>query len=224
MLVGVGSVQVPLQLSIRQLIPGFVPTVQCGMLLHGIIGQVDLPLEVVHVELVGGRSDVPLGIPVAPHDPEHVGDQHIVPNIELPPVVQQRPVQIQLHNVSFGSAVSMLLLLTENFVELVYFIDYCDTVASVAQLARLNDPYITEGFSGFPLLYCFLLLLDMGSSLFVVVDEALVLGTLQAVSDVECQRQVVEHILLSQLVVLLEVVEHGFFVAQEKVILDVVVA
>jgi len=120
-----------------------------------------------------------------------------VTQVELPAVVEQRPVQIQLYDIGLASAVSVLLLPAQDLVELVDLVDDGDTVAAVTQLAGLDDPDIPKGFArGLALLDRLLLFLDVCRTLFMVVQEALVLRTFEPVADVEREREVVEDVML----------------------------
>jgi len=79
------------------------------VLLNGIIGEMYLWCKVVDVELVGRGADVALLVPVSPGDSEKVADQHIVPDIEFPVVVEHRPVDVHLHDVGLLSLLSVLV-------------------------------------------------------------------------------------------------------------------
>ena len=76
--------------------------------------------------------------------------------------------------------------------------------------ARFDNPNISC-FRRFPL--ALLLLPDESGSALIELDKAFVLLIFETVLDVESQRDVVEDILSDFLVVLLEIVEKGFFVA-----------
>jgi hypothetical protein len=66
------------------------------MLLNGVVGQMDLWLEVVDVEFVGSSSHVALVVPVSPHHSVEVGDEHVVPDIELSIVVEHGSIDVLL--------------------------------------------------------------------------------------------------------------------------------
>jgi hypothetical protein len=65
MLVGEGYIQISLQLSVRKFVSGFISPIEWCMLLNSIVGQVDLSLEIVHIELIGTGTNVALCIPVS---------------------------------------------------------------------------------------------------------------------------------------------------------------
>lgn len=206
--------------------------------LNSIICEMDLLVEGEDIELVGSCSYVPLCVPVTPHHSEHVGNQHVVANVELSVVVEEGSVNVQLDDEGFSGSILVLLFLVEHVVDLIQFVDHCDPVASVGEFSWLHNPNVPEPLLLLPglilfvltlrlilfsLLILFLLLGDIRCPLLVVHLEPLVLDVVGPVPDVECQGQIVEHIIVHQLVVLLQVVEHCLFVAQEEIVLQVVV-
>lgn len=67
--------------------------------LHSVVGEMYLWLKVVDVELIGGGADVALFVPVCAGDSEEVGDHHVVADVELAVVVEQRAVDVHLNYV-----------------------------------------------------------------------------------------------------------------------------
>lgn len=60
-----------------------------------------------------------------------LGQQHIVPQIEFPLLIQQWSIEIQLDNESLLSTIVVLLFCLHYRIELVDLINYSDSVSSV---------------------------------------------------------------------------------------------
>lgn len=67
--------------------------------LHSIIGEMYLWLKIVDIELIGRRADVALLVPVCACDSEEVGDHEVVADVEFAVVVEERAVDVHLHDV-----------------------------------------------------------------------------------------------------------------------------
>ena len=103
-----------------------------------------LSIKSKHIKLVRCCPNVALLIPVPPHNPKHVGDQHVVPDVELSVVVQHWTIDVQLNNVSLVGSVLMLLLLVQHIVNLIELVNYCNPVPSIRKFPRLHDPNVPQ--------------------------------------------------------------------------------
>lgn len=65
-----------------------------------------------------------------------------MPDIELPPIVQERSAHVLLHNVGELLAVGMVATLHEQVVQLFERVDDMDAIATIAVLSWLDDPNI----------------------------------------------------------------------------------
>lgn len=219
-----------MELFVGDLVVRFVFTVIGVSLLDSIICQVDLRLEGVYVELVRRSADVPLFIPIGTVDSKKVSDQHVMPYIELPVVVEQRPVNIHLHDVSTLSLLRNGTLrwhppLLDDRIQLIHFIDYCNASTLVAVLPRLHDPDVSCLGRGVGplLLFSLALFLDEFGPPLIVIQKSRILGILKAFADMKCEGDVVKEALADETVVLFEVIEEGLFVAEIEVELEMVV-
>ena len=75
-------------------ITGFVSAIVWGVFLNSIVGQMDLPIEVVNIELVRSCTNVALCEPVSLKDPVQLTDHQILPDVELSPLVEKRSVDV----------------------------------------------------------------------------------------------------------------------------------
>lgn len=71
-------------------------------------------------------------------------DQHVVPDVELSPLVEQWLLYVFLNDVGFLTAVEVLLLLLEDSIQLVNLINHCDSLSSIRQLSWLHNPNIFQ--------------------------------------------------------------------------------
>jgi tetrahydromethanopterin S-methyltransferase subunit E len=82
-------IEVVVELLIADLIPLLVLAVLLGVLLDGVISEVDVHVgAALERELRGGGADVALGEPVGLHHAVEGRQQHVVPDVELPPLVE----------------------------------------------------------------------------------------------------------------------------------------
>ena len=58
-------------------------------------------------------------------------DHHIVSDVEFPTLVQQRSLYVFLDDICFFGSIEVLLLLFQNSIELVKFVDHCYSLASI---------------------------------------------------------------------------------------------
>lgn len=141
---GVNSIQVTLKFPVRKFVGWLIPPIVVAIFLHCIVGQVNLPFEVMNIELIAARPDVTLGIPVASDHSVEVADHHVMPNVELPTVVQHWPIDVQLQNIGLGGSVRMAVLLRQQTIYFVKFVNDSNTVPTIRQLAGFDNPDVPE--------------------------------------------------------------------------------
>lgn len=221
---GMVRIEVLLELSVGDLVRRLILAIIGSVLLDRIVGQVDLPLEIVDVELVGGSADVAFLEPVRLEDAVDLADHHVVPDIELPLLIQEGTIDVKLHYEGLLAAILMHFLRLDDRIQFVYLIDHSDAVASVGELPWLDDPDVAHrSLLQTTILELAFLLFHVGLSLFVVGDESFVLGVFEASFDMESEGDRFEEIARGQFVVLLEVIEKCLFVAEVEVVGEVVV-
>ena len=219
-----GRIQIFLKLRIAYLIGRLVSAVKRRVFLYCVIGKVDFPFEVKDVELIGSGTNVALLVPEGLEDAVELADHHVVADVKLPPLVEEGPIDVELHDEGFISTVVVLPLALHDRVQLVHLVDHRDPVAAVGELARLDDPDVSHGATdGKPVILVPLLLADDGLAFLVVAHESLVLRVLGALFDVEGERYYPEEQSSCEFVVLLEVVKEGLLVAEIEIISEVVV-
>ena len=125
------TVEISLEFRIRQFISRLVLSIVRSVFLHSIIGKVHLSIEGENIKFIRGCSDIAFVVPIPSHNPEHISDQHIVSNVEFSIVIQQRPIYIQLHDKGFISTVIMFLFLGQHVINLVDFVNHCNTITTV---------------------------------------------------------------------------------------------
>ena len=105
-------VQIFLEIGIGEFIALLVPAVKGGILLDSIVGEMDhLVAHVLQVEVEGRGPDVALPVPIRPHYAVQSGDYHVVPDIEFAALVEQRALDVLLHDVGLLCPLRVLLLL-----------------------------------------------------------------------------------------------------------------
>lgn len=209
-----------MQFLVGYFVERFIFLIVGVLFLNCVVCQVDFRFEVADIELVRCRPHVPFFVPPPPHHSEHVSYQHVVSDIELSAIVEQRTIDIHLHNVRTlcfllievrvlcGPPISPLSLL-DYTIKFVNFVDDSNASSLIAVLPRLDNPNV----SFFILIdnsFLFLnlaLALNLFCSFFVVVDKLVILWVFDSLADMEGQGQVVVHILLEQSVVLSQVIK-----------------
>lgn len=117
------------------------------LLLDGIVGEMNLWLEIVNAELIGRSADVSLFVPVGSCGTVKISDEHVVTDIEFPVIVKEWPVYVHLYDEGLYAfrilrAFSFLQCFFHDVVKLIYLINHSYSVSSIAVLSRLDDPYI----------------------------------------------------------------------------------
>lgn len=103
-------IQIFLELSIRYLVSRLKSAVIWRIFLHCVIGQVYFPFKVLNIKLISAGSNVTLLKPVAFHDPIYVSDQHVMPDVKLSLLVEQRTIDVQLDDEGFLTTVAVSAL------------------------------------------------------------------------------------------------------------------
>ena len=205
------GIEVLLEVVVAELVAILILAVLVAVDLDGIVGEVDeLVVGVAQLELVAAGADVALVVPVAAHLAVEAHQQHVAADVELPPVVQQRPVDVLL---DYEGLLRVVLPRYLSLHPAVYLLEVAvdgDAVAAVGVLPGLHDPQP---------------LLALLPRLLVLLEVAgeLQPGLVAVALHVEGDRQVVEDLLAVALVVGLHVVVQRLLVAQELVALEVVV-
>lgn len=163
----------------------------------------NFPFEIEDIELIWGSADVSFFVPVSLEDSIDLTYHHIVSDIEFALTVQERTVDVELHNESFISSIVMLPFTLHYWVQLIDLVNYSDAIASVGEFSWLYDPNIPHWSANWnAILFVLFLLVDDGLSLLVVDCESLILWITIAFLDMEGQGNNFEEISSCQLVVL----------------------
>ena len=88
------GIQIFLKVPIGDLICLLILPIGRGMFLHCIVSEMDFPIEVVDIELIGRCPDVAFLEPVSFENPVDLADHQIVSDVELPPFVEERSVDV----------------------------------------------------------------------------------------------------------------------------------
>lgn len=100
MLSSVLLLQVPLELVVGDFVSLLILAVIGQMLLNCVIGEMHRSVIVLGGVFVGGSPDVAMLVPVSLDMPIHARHQHVMSDVELPFLVQERLVQVLLDDVS----------------------------------------------------------------------------------------------------------------------------
>ena len=174
-----------LELVVRELVARFKLAIVLAPLLHSVVSQVHQPIrQVVNRVLPTRGAKVALLVDVDLVVPVHRGHHHKRPYVELPPVNEQRVVNVLLDDTSPPSRGSAVL---DQRLDLLKVLCNLDTVASVGVLTRLDDPDVPRrqgrgvisGLFGFlALLLVFLLVLFLGTVVWTLLVFCLFLALL----------------------------------------------
>lgn len=203
------GVEVLLEVSVGEFVAFLEFAVGFVVFLDGVVGEVDLRVTVVLCrELVRGGTQVTLLIPVPLEIPIHTGNQKIVPDIELPPIIQQRLLNILLQYKSPITPIPILLPPPEPQLNIIQTRTHTDPRPSIRKLPRLRNPNIPHTL--IPLL---LLLKPI-----IYLQKPLILRVLHPLGgDMEGDRENSEYVFFFELVVFSHGIEEGLFVADEGV-------
>lgn len=136
-------IKVALKLLVADFVALLVLAILLRVLLDGVVGEMDVEIGALfEAELGGGSSDVALGVPVGLKDAVEGGQKHIVADIELPPLVQQRLLHVLLQDEGPQGAIAVLLSGLQPQPDVLQSMADGYAVASVAVLPRLHDPNI----------------------------------------------------------------------------------
>lgn len=94
------SVEVILELGVGNLISRLISAIFRIVLLYGVVCEMNFGLKYLYVELIGGGAHIAFFEPVGSCDSVEIGDEHVVPDIEFTIVVEERPIDVLLHDES----------------------------------------------------------------------------------------------------------------------------
>ena len=178
------------------------------MLLNGVISQMNLRVFVVlGAKLVRAGPQVPFLVPVPLKHSVDAGYQDVVPNVKLTLVVEQRLLYVLLENKGPVRAIRIPLSPPQSELHIIETCTNGYSRASVGELSWFCYPDVS---------YCPITLL-LVLELLVSLYEFLVLRVLNSFGDVESHGQDCEYVFFSELIVLAHRIEHGLFVANERV-------
>lgn len=131
--------------------------------------------------LIRRGPDIAVFVPIPFDDSVYRGHHNIVAEVKFPAVVQQRPLDVGLHDEGAIAAVWVLLSLLDDCFDLLESQAHFYAIATVAVLSRFDDPSIvlldvTFLLTGFG---------DFFGPLVVIFQELEVLLVLKPIFDVE---------------------------------------
>lgn len=136
------NLQIILELSIGKLIAPLILSVVGQLFLHCIVGQVHRTEPIGNGVLIGSSPNVTELTPVAFHMAIDTGDEHVMPDIKFPPVVEKRLLDILLNNVSAIASIIQFHFVLQYSLDFLKGMADRDPIASVGQFSRLYDPDI----------------------------------------------------------------------------------
>lgn len=159
--------------------------------------------------LIRCGSNVAVFVPIPFDDSVYRGHHDIVAEVKLPTVVQQRPLDVGLHDEGAIAAVWVLLSLLDDGFDLLESQAHLYAIAAVAIFSRFDDPSIvlldmTFFLTGFG---------DFFGPLVVVFKKLEVLLVLKTIFDMEGQWEITEYVFFDLFIVVGHGVEEGFLVA-----------
>lgn len=207
------------ELFITDFVAFFILPVIWEILLHGVVGEMDASGILSQGVLVGRGPDVSVFVPISFDDSVYRGHHDVMAEVELPAIVQQRPLDVGLHYESTIAAVWVFLSLLDDCFDLLESQAHLYAIATVAVLSGFDDPsvvlfdvaFLLTGFG------------DFFGPLVVVFQELKVLFILKTIFDMECKWEITKHIFFDFFVIVGHSIEEGFFVAKDVVINEMVV-
>jgi hypothetical protein len=122
---------VGIDLVIAQFVPLFVLAVVREVLLDGVIGEVNRLAPSSWLVLKRSGPDVSVCEPVPLAASVDAGDHDVMPNIELPLLVEQRHIDIGLNDEGLGAPIAPLLPAPDDVLYILQVRTDLDPVASV---------------------------------------------------------------------------------------------
>jgi len=133
------TIKIPLKLWIRDLITLLILAIILTMFLNSIISQVyKVIIKVVHIKPFTGGPDIPRTVPVPLHDAINCRDEHVVPNVKFPVIVQER-FEVLLDYERLGLPVLVEFLVFHQALDLACRCHWY-AVTTIGVLSRLDDP------------------------------------------------------------------------------------
>jgi hypothetical protein len=145
-LFGVQFEHVFVELLIGEFIGALEFAVLGKALLNCVVGEVHCGLLVVQGVGVGGGPHVSLLIKVSSDLALSRCHHQVVPEVEFPPLVQQRPLYVGLQNVGALAAVVVRLFLSYAILDFLQIAAVSYVSPAVAELAGFDDPAATALF------------------------------------------------------------------------------
>lgn len=172
-----------------------VLAIVCVVDLNCIICKMDVGLKVANIERISRGANITLLVPVGSCHSIEICHENVMSDIEFALVVEKRTINIFLNDVGLWGftiiAPCFLCLFLCLFYQIIEFIDLIndyDSIASIAILSWLDNPYIS---------FFFLSLLGDGlCSLLKIVDKLSIFWIFESFFDVKCQRNVREDVLI----------------------------
>mmetsp|Transcript_33684 Transcript_33684/g.38784 ORF Transcript_33684/g.38784 Transcript_33684/m.38784 type:complete len:211 (-) Transcript_33684:416-1048(-) len=205
------EVKVLLELLVAQLVAVFILSVANRVLLNRVVRQMDVLIRyVLERELLAGRANIPVSVPVPAQVPVDRRYQRVAPDVKLALVNQQRVLDVFLDDVAPALSIFGLYIAVDQVDDLLISITHVDSVPSVRVLTRLDNPNVLH------------FLLVVSAEFFVGLAEYFKLGVARAFLNVVRQRDEVKGVLPQALIISLHVVIQRLLVRQVDVPFEMV--
>ena len=134
-------IKIFLKLGIRKLVSRFKFTIVIKLLLHRVIGQMNVPIwDVLEGELSAACPEVALSVPVTLKVAANGAHHGEAPDVKLPILVEQWFFNILLDYVTSFEAIHICI--ANQVFDLIKVFRHLDTTASVSVLTGLDDPQL----------------------------------------------------------------------------------
>lgn len=136
-------IQVPLEFRIRKFVCLFIFSISLWMFLNSIVCEVDLSVILIFkIKCDRTCSNVTFPIPIGSFTVAYRSDQHIMPDIKFPFIIQKRPVHIQLDNVGKFFSIRMFFAFCKQRIKLLQTFNNSYVVPSIRIFTWLDNPNI----------------------------------------------------------------------------------
>ena len=147
----------------------------------------NLSIKVINIEFIGGSSNVSFLIPKSLENAIKLTNHHVVSNIEFPFFIQERAIDIELHDEGLLSTIIVLSFTLHYRIKLINLINHGDSVSSISKLSWLYYPYISHWPSHIhSVLVIFFLLSNNCLSLFMIRYKSLILRIFFSLFNMKC--------------------------------------
>ena len=131
-------------------------------------------------------SEVSLAVPVCLEVTVDGSYHHEMSDIKFSSFIEKWSIYIQLHYECFFSTIVMFFLCFYYRIELIYLIDNSNTMTSVSEFSRFDNPYISKrSFNSLSILHLSLLSFNSTLSFFMICYKSFVLLIFCSFLDVE---------------------------------------